>query len=62
MDGLSESAADFRYPGDLIEPEIQQELHEALSGKTVLPDKFSTLAGEIFSLPTTLFTMGREKS
>ena len=49
MDGLSESAADFRYPGDLIEPEIQQELHEALSGKTVLPDKIlDTGWGNIF--------------
>lgn len=49
VDGLSESAADFRYPGDLIEPEIQQELHEALSGKTVLPDKIlDTGWGNIF--------------
>lgn len=49
VDGLSESAVDFRYPGDLIEPEIQQELHEALSGKTVLPDKIlDTGWGNIF--------------
>lgn len=49
VDGLSESAVDFRYPGDLIELEIQQELHEALSGKTVLPDKIlDTGWGNIF--------------
>ena len=30
VDGLSENAEDFRYPGDLIEPEIQQELRDAL--------------------------------
>lgn len=26
VDGLPDSANDFRYPGDLIEPEIQDEL------------------------------------
>lgn len=49
VDGLSESAADFRYPGDLIESEIQKELNEALSGKTVLPNKIlDTDWGNIF--------------
>lgn len=39
VDGLSQNANDFRYPGDQIESEIQDELSEALKGKTVLPNK-----------------------
>lgn len=39
VDGLPDNAADFRYPGDLIESEIQNELSRALNGEIVLPDK-----------------------
>lgn len=49
VDGLSEDASDFRYPGDLIETEIQPELERALKGETVLPDKIlNTDWGNIF--------------
>lgn len=49
VDGLPEDAEDFRYPGDLIEPEIQNELDRALEGKIVLPDKvLDTDWGNIF--------------
>lgn len=49
VDGLSENAEDFRYPGDLIEPEIQQELLSALNGDVILPDKIlDTDWGNIF--------------
>lgn len=49
VDGLPESAEDFRYPGDLIEPEIQAELERALQGETVLPEKIlDTDWGNIF--------------
>lgn len=36
IDGLSEQD-DFRYPGDLIEPEIVGDMQRALNGETVLP-------------------------
>lgn len=49
VDGLPEDADDFRYPGDLIEPEIQSELKKALSGEIVLPDEIlDTDWGHIF--------------
>lgn len=49
VDGLPDSANDFRYPGDLIEPEIQDELTRALGGETVLRDKIlDTDWGNIF--------------
>lgn len=49
VDGLPADASDFRYPGDLIEPEIQKELSRALSGEVVLPDKIlDTDWGNIF--------------
>lgn len=49
VDGLPETAEDFRYPGDLIEPEIQPELERALAGETVLPEKIlGTGWGDIF--------------
>lgn len=48
VDGLSEEE-DFRYPGDLIEPEIQSELERALKGEVVLPEKIlNTDWGDIF--------------
>lgn len=49
VDGLPDDAEDFRYPGDLIEPEIQKELTAALNGETILPDKIlDTDWGNIF--------------
>ena len=39
VDGLPGNAEDFRYPGDLIEPEIQAELEYALEGNVLLPEK-----------------------
>lgn len=49
VDGLPDNAEDFRYPGDLIEPEIQNELSRALKGEIVLPDKIlNTDWGNIF--------------
>lgn len=49
IDGLDKNAADFRYPGDLIEPEIHGELYRALAGEVVLPDEIKmTEWGKIF--------------
>lgn len=49
VDGLPESTPDFRYPGDLIEPEIQEDLSRALRGTVVLPDRIiDTDWGHIF--------------
>lgn len=36
IDGLSEKE-DFRYPGDMIEPEIVEDMQRALNGEIVLP-------------------------
>lgn len=49
VDSLPESDEDFRYPGDLAEPEIQPALSHALEGKTILPNKIlNTDRGNIF--------------
>lgn len=49
VDGLSETAPDFRFPGDKIEPEIQKDLLNALNGSVILPDRIKkTEWGEIF--------------
>lgn len=49
IDGLPDSADDFRYPGDLIEPEIVDELNRALAGEVILPkDILHTSWGDIF--------------
>lgn len=49
VDGLDYSASDFRYPGDLIEIEIQADLARALNGETVMPDRIiPTEWGKIF--------------
>lgn len=49
LDGLDPDSADFRYPGDLIEPEIQQDLRTALAGNEIMPDAIkSTDWGKIF--------------
>lgn len=48
IDGLSEEE-DFRYPGDLIEAEIQGEMRGALEGQSVMPDDIKTTEwGKIF--------------
>ena len=48
IDGLTEEE-DFRYPGDPIEPEIQEALRQALDGHEVLPlDIKTTDWGHIF--------------
>lgn len=49
LDGLSQDSPDFRYPGDPIEPEIQNELRQALAGREVLPETIKiTDWGKIF--------------
>lgn len=48
IDGLS-SEEDFRYPGDKIEPEIEQDLRKALAGEVILPKSIKiTDWGKIF--------------
>lgn len=39
VDGLAEDSGDFRYPGDLIEPETVPELERAFQDEIVYPDK-----------------------
>lgn len=49
IDGLPSSAPDFRYPGDLIEPEIVDKLNRALAGEVILPKNIlHTSWGDIF--------------
>lgn len=49
LDGLDYDALDFRYPGDLIEPEITEVLNRALAGEVIVPDKIKdTDWGKIF--------------
>lgn len=49
VDGLDAAAADFRYPGDLIEQEITGDMQRALNGEQVLPkDIKDTGWGKIF--------------
>lgn len=49
VDCLEPSNPDFRYPGDLIEPEIYPDMEKALSGQKVLPDKIKDTGwGKIF--------------
>lgn len=49
IDGLNPGAADFRRPGDAIEPEIIPELERALAGEAVMPDAIKDTAwGKIF--------------
>lgn len=49
IDGLPDSAEDFRYPGDLIEQEIFEQLDRALMGESILPeDILHTPWGDIF--------------
>jgi len=49
VDGLSSEGADFRFPGDLIEEEIQAEMRDALTSEVVMPRKIKdTSWGPIF--------------
>jgi diguanylate cyclase (GGDEF)-like protein len=49
VDGLSEDSSDFRYIGDLIEPECIPDMQKALSGQVVLPERINkTTWGPIF--------------
>lgn len=49
IDGLDIDAGDFRNPGDMIEPEIAEELGRALKGELILPNKIMhTDWGNIF--------------
>ena len=49
LDGLSESAPDFRHPGDMIEKEIYPDMERALNNEKILPDKIlKTDWGKIF--------------
>ena len=49
VDGLSPDSADYRYPGDLIEPEIQEEMRRALTSEIVMPSEIKhTSWGHIF--------------
>lgn len=49
VDGLSEESSDFRYPGDIIEPENIPDIEKAYKGETVLPKKIlNTSWGKIF--------------
>lgn len=49
VDGLPSDSEDFRYVGDLIEPECIPDLQQALDGNTVLPDEINhTTWGNVF--------------
>ncbi len=49
VDGLPVEDVDFRYVGDLIEPEFQESLREALTGVEILPEKIlSTEWGHVY--------------
>lgn len=49
VDGLPSDSEDFRYVGDLIEPECIPDLQKALDGNTVLPDVINhTTWGNVF--------------
>lgn len=49
VDGLPSDSEDFRYPNDLIEPEIIPELQRALNNEIIMPSTIKkTTWGEIF--------------
>ena len=49
VDGLPSDNDDFRYIGDLIEPECIPDLQRALNGETVLPNEINhTTWGNVF--------------
>lgn len=49
IDGLPMDDPDFRYPGDLIEPDFQADLRKALAGQRVMPNEIlDTDWGDVF--------------
>ncbi|MEG2330227.1 GGDEF domain-containing protein [Anaerorhabdus sp.] len=49
IDGLPMDDPDFRYPGDLIEPDFQADLRKALNGQRVMPNEIlDTDWGDVF--------------
>lgn len=48
IDGLDPSSDDFRYPGDLIEKEIHEDMDRALGGEEVYPDEIVRTSWGIF--------------
>lgn len=60
IDGLDIESEDYRYPGDLIEPEIYQDMDRALRGEEVYPDEIlHTSWGDIFICYLPLYDRGR---
>ena len=59
IDGLDPSSDDFRYPGDLIEKEIHEDMDRALGGEEVYPDEIvRTSWGDIFICYLPLYSNG----
>lgn len=60
IDGLSMDE-DFRYPGDLVEPEIWDDVGKALSGQVILPDDIKeTEWGDIFTTYWPVYNSNRQ--
>lgn len=60
IDGLDVDSEDYRYPGDLIEEEIYQDMERALGGEEVYPDEIlHTSWGDIFICYLPLYDRGR---
>lgn len=60
IDCLDPSEEDFRYPGDLIEEEIYQDMDRALSGEEVYPDNIlHTSWGDIFICYLPIYDQGQ---
>ncbi len=60
IDGLDIHSEDYRYPGDLIEEEIYQDMERALGGEEVYPDEIlHTSWGDIFICYLPLYDRGR---
>lgn len=59
IDGLDQNSKDFRYPGDLIEEEIYDDMDRALGGEEVYPDEIvHTSWGDIFICYLPLYDRG----
>ena len=59
VDGLDIKSSDFRYPGDIIEEEIYQDMDRALGGEVVYPDEIlHTSWGDIFICYLPLYNQG----
>lgn len=60
VDGLHPESSDFRYPGDLIEIEIQDQMRQTLSGEIVMPDRIQeTSWGYIFIAYLPIYNKGK---